>query len=107
MLSVLFHTYSLPNDPIVSGFIAQSPYNVKPASPTDFAYVATTVGCANGTEAQVFQCLMNTDAQLISQGMGGDTLHLPGMPPGSTPVVDNITIWSPGGYLEQADKGKF
>ena len=104
--SVISYMFSYPDDPIVRGFIAQSPYNLAPALPTDFGRVATTVGC-NGTEAQIFQCMMNAGAQLISQKMGDETLHQIGSPPGGTPVVDNITLWSPDGYLEQAKKGKF
>ena len=105
--SVFSYMFSYPDDPIARGFIVQSPYDVLPGLPTDFARVAKNVGCVNDTEAQVFECMMNADARLIAQRIGNGTIHQIGESPGGSPVVDNITIWSPDGYLEQAKKGKF
>ena len=104
--SVISHMFSYPDDPIARGFIGQSPYDLTQL-PGEFARVAKHVGCVDGTESQVFQCMMDADAQLISQSIGNGTVHPLTAPSGGTPVVDNITVWSPAGYLEQAEKGKF
>ena len=105
--SVISYMFSYPDDPIARGFIAESQYDIGPGYPTEFARVAKNAGCMNGTESQVFQCMMNADAKLISQSIGNGTIHPIGSPPGGAPVIDNITVWSPSGYLEQAEKGKF
>ena len=105
--SVVSYMFAYPDDPIARGFIAQSQYDVLPSAPTDFAHVAKNVGCVNDTEPQVFECMKNADAKLIAERIGNGTIHQAGESPGGSPVVDNITIWSPGGFLEQAEKGKF
>ena len=106
--SVISHMFSYPDDPIVRGFIAQSQYDLGPGQPTEFARVAKNVGCNHETEAQIFQCMMNADADLITQRIKNGTIDSPiNVSSGGSPVADNITVWSPGGFLEQAEKGKF
>ena len=106
--SVVSHMFSYPDDPIVRGFIAQSQYDVSSGFlPLDFAAVAKNVGCVHETEPQVFQCMVNADANVIAQKFGSGTLHPLGGTFISPPEIDNITVWSPRGFLEQAEKGKF
>ena len=106
--SVVSHMFSYPDDPIARGFIAQSQYDLGPGQPMEFARVAKNVGCVGETEPEVFQCMMNADADLISQRTrDGKTHSGSDRDSGGSPVVDNITVWSPEGYLEQAEKGKF
>ena len=106
--SIITYMFSYPDDPIARGFIAQSQYDlISGLLPTEFSRVAQIVGCINGTEQQVFQCMMDADAGLIARSITNGTSLPLGAPFGGTPVADNITAWSPDGYLELAEKGKF
>ena len=100
--SVVTYMFSYPDDPIARGFIAQSQYHLGPGLPNEFSRVATNVGCVKETESEVFECMMKADGKLIADSIGNVTTN-----PGGLPVVDNITVWSPDGYVEQARKGRF
>jgi hypothetical protein len=51
--------------------------------------------------------MMKLDAKKIAHSNSNKTFNAAFTPGGGSPVVDNITVWSQEGYIEQAKIGKF
>jgi carboxylesterase type B len=93
--AVITYSYANPDDPIVTGLIADSgapPGNIS-TNTTSFSTMAASLGCGNLTATVELSCMQNVDALAIqkyvadySGGMMGNRLG--GM------VADNITVFA-------------
>jgi len=107
-MSVITYMFSYPDDPIAYGFIAQSPYNIGDGYSWEFPRVAKNAGCGDaGGETEVFKCMLGVDAKKLALSVSNKKFNSIGDLPGGKPVVDNTTVWTREGYIEQAKKGRF
>jgi carboxylesterase type B len=93
--AVVTYSYGNPDDPIVSGLIADS--GTAPASvstnTTSFSVMAASLGCGNLTAAAELSCMQKVDALAIQQYVAdysGGTMggRLGGL------VADNVTVFA-------------
>jgi carboxylesterase type B len=105
--------YSHPDDPIVSGLALQSGTAQIIGAATqnvdsEFVRVAKSVGCANGTHRQgELECMRTISADVLKRAVSNNTFNSFGSPPGGTPMVDNVTIFTMDEYLRRGTAGKF
>jgi carboxylesterase type B len=94
--AVVTYSYANPDDPIVSGLIADSGSAAAPGSvstnTTSFSVMAASLGCGNLTATAELSCMQKIDALAIRKYVGNNSggafrNSLGGM------VADNITVF--------------
>jgi carboxylesterase type B len=88
--AVVTYSYANPDDPIVTGLIADSgaaPGSVS-TNTTSFSQMAASLGCANLTAAAELSCMQDVDALAIQNYVQGTDARIGGM------VPDNITVFA-------------
>lgn len=105
--------YSHEDDPIISGLALQSgTVQIIGASTqavdSEFVRVATAVGCANSVDRlKELACMRTIDAQRLKHAVSNNTFNAFGSPPGGTPMVDNVTLFTGQEYASRGNAGKF
>ncbi|KAL5113981.1 hypothetical protein ACEQ8H_008127 [Pleosporales sp. CAS-2024a] len=111
-MSVDKYAYAYPEDPIVTGFIAQSGTvssgNSNDATHSNFSYVASQIGCASSShdKDEEFACMQAANASAIidvynkynSSANGGRPLSF-------TPAPDDMTSFA--NYTDRQVRGRF
>jgi carboxylesterase type B len=95
--AVVTYSYANPDDPIVSGLIADSGSAAAPGSvstnTTSFSVMAASLGCGNLTATAELSCMQKVDALAIQKYVQGDSGGLIGNTLGGM-VADNITVFA-------------
>jgi carboxylesterase type B len=95
--AVVTYSYANPDDPIVSGLIADSGSAAAPGSvstnTTSFSVMAALLGCGNLTATAELSCMQKVDALAIQKYVQGDSGGLIGNTLGGM-VADNITVFA-------------
>lgn len=104
------YSYAYPDDPIVTGFIAQSGAASGGSSSditgSNFTYLAEQVGCKAASDDEVFACMQTANATAIIQVLNRYNATLNnGRSLSFTPASDNATSFS--NYTDQATRGRF
>lgn len=104
------YAYAYPEDPIVTGFIAQSGTasggSSSDSTYSNFTYVASQVGCSSNSKDEEFACMQRVDAKTIievynkynASANGGRSLSF-------QPAPDDITSFS--NYTDRQLRGQF
>jgi carboxylesterase type B len=94
--AVVTYSYANPDDPIVSGLIADSGTAATPGSvstnTTSFSVMATSLGCGNLTATAELSCMQKVDALAIQKYVGDNTGGVFGNTLGGM-VADNVTVF--------------
>jgi carboxylesterase type B len=88
--AVVTYSYANPDDPIVTGLIADSgaaPGSVS-LNTTSFSVMAASLGCGNLTAAAELSCMQSVDALAIQNYVQGTDARIGGM------VPDNVTVFA-------------
>lgn len=104
------YAYAYPEDPIVTGFIAQSGTvasgNSNDMTNSNFTYVASQIGCASPDKDKEFTCMQSADASVIidvynkynASVNGGRSLSF-------NPAPDELTNFA--NYTDRQIRGRF
>lgn len=109
--SVDFYNFAYPDDPIVAGLIQHSGSVFATGVSVDstqqnFTFVAETLGCANLTAAEEFQCMQhNVSADAIINLYGSYNLNHSTYQLKWTTITDNVTKWDD--YTARAYAGNY
>ncbi|KAF2736257.1 alpha/beta-hydrolase [Polyplosphaeria fusca] len=94
--AVVTYSYGYPDEPIVSGLIADS--GVAPSSvgvnTTSFSVMAASLGCGNLTAADELACMQKVDALAIQKFLRDHPSGVFGAAPWGGYVADNVTIFA-------------
>jgi carboxylesterase type B len=88
--AVVTYSYANPDDPIVTGLIADSgaaPGSVS-LNTTSFSVMAASLGCGNLTAAAELSCMQSVNALAIQNYVQGIDARIGGM------VPDNVTVFA-------------
>jgi carboxylesterase type B len=91
--AVVTYSYAYPDDPIVTGLIADSgaaPGSVS-TNTTSFSVMAASLGCVNLTAAAELSCMQAVDALAIQNYVQGTDAGIGGMVPDNATVFANNT----------------
>ncbi|GME48564.1 Para-nitrobenzyl esterase [Neofusicoccum parvum] len=113
-MSVDKYTYAYPDDPLVSGFIAQSGLadsSIGAADPsgTNFTYVASQLGCPTNASADaILSCMQAAPAPSIAAVLNtyNASAH-PGRPLSFVPQPDNLTSFAAADYAARMRRARF
>lgn len=105
--------YTHADDPIVVGIALQSGTVQVIGAATqnvdgEFVRIAKSVGCANSSNRhKELQCMQGIDAGVLKRAMSNSTFNHFGSPPGGSPMVDNLTLFTKDEYLRRGTAGHF
>jgi carboxylesterase type B len=87
--AVMTYSYANPDDPIVTGLIADSgSASAVSTNTTSFSVMAASLGCANLTDAAELTCMQAVDALAIQTYVQGSDARIGGLTP------DNVTVFA-------------
>jgi carboxylesterase type B len=93
--AVVTYSYANPDDPIVTGLIADSgapPGNIS-TNTSSFSVMASSLGCGNLTAAAELSCMQTVDALAIQKYVANSSGGMMGNRLGGM-VADNITVFA-------------
>ncbi|KLO95281.1 related to esterase [Fusarium fujikuroi] len=105
--------YSHSKDPIISAIAMQSGSVQVIGAASDnadaeFIRVAETVGCRDSANrAKELACMRRIDAHRLKHAVSNKTVNYFGSPPGGSPMIDNVTLFTLAEYAYRGQKGKF
>ncbi|KAF4331850.1 carboxylesterase family [Fusarium beomiforme] len=105
--------YSHSKDPIVSAIAMQSGtvQVIGAASENvdaEFIRVAETVGCRDSANrTKELACMRQIDAHMLKHAVSNNTVNYFGSPPGGSPMIDNVTLFTVAEYMHRGQKGIF
>ncbi|SCO46898.1 related to esterase [Fusarium fujikuroi] len=105
--------YSRSKDPIISAIAMQSGSVQVIGAASDnadaeFIRVAETVGCRDSANrAKELACMRRIDAHRLKHAVSNKTINYFGSPPGGSPMIDNVTLFTLAEYAYRGQKGKF
>ena len=109
-ISVDYHNFAFPSDPIVTGFFAQSgsvylDLTTKDTAQSNFTFVASHFGCPTTNSSALLSCMRTIPAANITNfwGQNNDNATLPALDFG--PVPDETVVFS--NYTERYAIGAY
>lgn len=106
--SVSIYPYGYPDDPIVSGLIADSgsPTIItnKDVAQTNFTSLAALVGCNSSNVTELLKCVKQVPAQTLENALSYYTGNSTKPTIAFTPSIDNKTVFA--NWTQRAQDGK-
>jgi carboxylesterase type B len=104
--------YTYPNDYIARGLLLESghPLAAEPSGDPseEFHRIAGVVGCRNKSDsAEELRCMKTIPAQTLRDAISPNFINMFAVPNGGTPMIDNITLFTPDEYLKRGNAGRF
>jgi carboxylesterase type B len=104
--------YTYPDDYIARGLLLESGHELaaEPFGDTtaEWHRIAGEIGCRNKSDgAAELQCMRTIPAQTLRDAISPNFINMFAVPNGGTPMIDNITLFTPGEYLKPGNAGRF